>query len=316
MKRSIRFEIARRICRRSPPILARRLRTWLYPQKQAYHEDIEFVVAAQTGSKLKIRTSDYHGYRFGVHGYYDWKNCALALALATHGDTIVEVGANIGTETISFADIVGSTGKVFAFEPLPINITAVEAAIELNRFQQIVLSPMAVSDICQDLTFSLPSADNTGVGYIVSESNATGQREFITVRGTTLDEQSEQIGVAKIVFIDTEGSEVMILRGAKDYINRYRPALVLEASPELLKRAGYDSKMLYFELETMHYAVYRVSALSVKKILPGQQLSSRKDNWLCLPVERETAVFSVRRYLRLCGFLPCFSGMNPLTKKV
>lgn len=137
----VRLAIAQRVCRNLPPLFAQRLRSVIYPFEQASRDDYEFIVRAQTGSIFKNTTSDYHAYPFSVHGYSDWRNWAIALALCSPGDTIVEVGANVGTETIGFADIVGSLGKVYAFEPLPSNLIALEDIMRLNQLQNVTILP-------------------------------------------------------------------------------------------------------------------------------------------------------------------------------
>jgi hypothetical protein len=87
-----------------------RVRKRLYPAARALQDDHAFAVRAQTGSVLRCRTSDKHAYAFGVHGYNDWRLWAIALATCARGDTIVEIGANVGTETVGFSDIVGPAG--------------------------------------------------------------------------------------------------------------------------------------------------------------------------------------------------------------
>lgn len=52
-------------------------------------------------------TRDFHLHVLAIHGYYDWRVLVIAGAICSQGDTIVEVGANVGTETLGFADIVG-----------------------------------------------------------------------------------------------------------------------------------------------------------------------------------------------------------------
>jgi hypothetical protein len=56
-----------------------------------------------------------------------------------------------------------------------------------------------------------------------------------------LDIVSEQIGSAKLIFMDTEGEELRILHGTKNFIQDFEPTIVLEASSKLLSRSGAAS---------------------------------------------------------------------------
>lgn len=140
-----RLTVAQKACRYLPPIISQRVRTWLYSYESAKQDDFTLIARALTGSRLEGTTKDVHFYPFCIHGYYDWRNSAVALALASKGDTIIEIGANIGTETITFADIVGARGVVHAFEPLPSNSERLRRAVELSRYKNIVVHECALS---------------------------------------------------------------------------------------------------------------------------------------------------------------------------
>lgn len=62
------------------------------------------------------------------------------------GDYVLDVGANIGFHTLYFAELVGATGQVRAFEPVPKNFKALEANIRLNNFNHIKAQKMALSN--------------------------------------------------------------------------------------------------------------------------------------------------------------------------
>lgn len=66
---------------------------------------------------LKVDSAIFHFYPFIFHGFYDWRNIAVCSAVCGAGSSIIEVGGNVGTETVCFADIVGREGHVVALEP-------------------------------------------------------------------------------------------------------------------------------------------------------------------------------------------------------
>lgn len=308
----LRLTLAQTVCRNLPPLFSQSVRTLIYPQNRAYDDDYEFVVSAQTGSALKNRTSDYHGYRFSVHGYFEWRNCALAMALCGPGDTIVEIGANIGTETVCFSDIVGPSGKVYAFEPLPSNLKMLQASLSLTLNQNTTLLPLAVGDACRKVRFVVPPRQNSsGVGHILVNDKELSSKS-IDVDCVTLDSESDRIGVAKLIVMDVEGAELMVLRGARNYINSNRPHLVLEASPKLLAKAGSNLSELYSELIAAEYAVFQILRLGLNNAEPSA--TTQACNWLCIHTSQLDAVEVAARYLRRCGLLPCIQGFNPLTK--
>ena len=62
------------------------------------------------------------------------------------GDTVLDLGANIGYFTLLFAKLVGNNGIVFAFEPEPQNIALLTKNIKINNYKNVTLVPKAVSN--------------------------------------------------------------------------------------------------------------------------------------------------------------------------
>ena len=127
----------RLICSLFPPILAQQLRSKLIAIRTAEKWALPFKRRSFTGSYLSGNTSDFHAFKFLIHGYFDWRNVVLARKIAKlkPGD-IIEVGANIGTETIGFADI-NPSGTVYAFEPLLDNFKSLETIKTENNFSNL-----------------------------------------------------------------------------------------------------------------------------------------------------------------------------------
>jgi FkbM family methyltransferase len=219
----LRLAIAQTVCRYLPPIISQWIREVIYPRELAYSDGFQVTVRAQTGSLYSGNTADHHIYPFSVHGYYYWRAWAIAIAVCSAGDTIVEVGANVGTETIGFSDIVGRSGRVIAFEPLLANIAALSSSLKKAKWQNISLQPVAVGDANETVLFSAPVlAQNSGIGYIVRDAEKTVDG-LVEVKCVTLDTFWGKEVSPRLVFMDVEGFEIKVLRGAREMITQHAP---------------------------------------------------------------------------------------------
>jgi FkbM family methyltransferase len=311
MKKSkpTRLSIAQKVCRATPPIIAQKMRAVIYPEDMAIRDDYEELVRAMTGSTIKIKTGELHGYVFGVHGYYEWRNTAIAVALAGEGDTIIEIGANIGTETIGFSDIVGATGKVYAFEPFPFNLQALHEMMELATYPNVVTLPVALSDETRTASFVVPPEHQTGIGHVIA-GNDEAINGTIKVDCSTLDSYGELIGPTKLITIDTEGEELRVLRGGRSFITHHKPFIILEASSDHLERAGTTIGNLETEVRELGYIPFTINKIGLSKIKSGRLKSTR--NWLCVPKHKEELVNWIQSILFRSAIMPCLRGLNPL----
>lgn len=305
------------------PLGAGKVRELLYPYELGKRDGYRFTARAKTGSTFGGSTADFHAHPFAVSGYSEWRNWAIALALCGPGDLIVEVGANVGTETVGFSDIVGGGGRVVAFEPLPANLVALRAVVRGLRHPNVTLLPYAVSDGAGKGMFAVaPASMSQGIGHLLGpDEQTTGTISYydrpidtsvIEVESRTLDQFTGELGGMRLLVADAEGAEVSILRGGRGVLGVERPALVLEASRPHQRRAGFGIEQLYDELVKLDYTVYAIEKLTVEEVVDPRAVSVH-GNWLCLPHDSLHLVRRVRRYLRRCALMPCILGLNPLT---
>jgi FkbM family methyltransferase len=319
-----RLRLARLLCTRFPPALAGKLTRLLYPYERGKLDAHEFTIRSQTGSPFTGNTADYHAHPFAVKGYSEWRNWAVALALCGPGDVIVEVGANVGTETVGYSDIVGADGRVVAFEPLPANLAAVERLLETLQHPNVTLLPYALSDRREQTRFAVPPphmSQGTGhvLGAVERQTETTiyydkpVQMELIDVECCPLDQLADEVRGVQLLLADAEGAEVAILRGARRVLEAERPALVLEASHPHLRRAGLTGVAdLQHELASLRYRAFEIGRLDLREIDTRTVDAEYSRNWLCLPQERMELLSPVRRAIRRCGLTPCIMHLNPM----
>src|SRR5437868_2975863 len=81
-----------------------------------------------------------------VHGLEAEPSFGLSWSLLKAGDTVLDIGANIGLWAMRAAVIIGDNGRLHAFEPPSANITRLERHLALNASGRLTLHSIALSD--------------------------------------------------------------------------------------------------------------------------------------------------------------------------
>jgi FkbM family methyltransferase len=129
-------------------------------------------------------------------------------------DTVVDIGAHIGTFTITSARY-AREGIVYAFEPVEANYELLLRNIELNKLKNVVPTKMAV-------------AKDTGEREMFVQENATTGHSFhyrsnrnpVVVDTTSLEAFVDRTGIKRIDLLkmDCEGAEYDILMNCPERI--------------------------------------------------------------------------------------------------
>jgi FkbM family methyltransferase len=152
------------------------------------------------------------------------------------GQTVFDVGANIGEYTIRQALRVGKEGLVFAFEPNPDAYSRLLRNIQINDLSNVVSFPVAVSRASGKVLFNKDPRSTLAGRIVDAGAQADLSSEMISVDAVSLDEivESRQIRIIDVLKIDVEGSELLVLDGARRHALPITRNIVLEYhSPEL-----------------------------------------------------------------------------------
>ncbi len=187
------------------------------------------------------------------------------LALLDRGDTIIEAGANFGYFTRVFSRVVGKSGQVHAFEPVPTTYATLKQNCDAAALPApLTLNPLGLSNEAGETTIYLPG-DDSGQASLKRHDSGSWKAETkvkaFTITLTTLDAYREAKGIERIDFfkLDIEGAEPLALEGASNALSTLLPLIHLEANtqwlkdfgkslPELaamLKAHGYDTALAY-----------------------------------------------------------------------
>ncbi len=179
----------------------------------------------------------------------------LTPSLVGEGDVCVDAGANVGHYTFLMASIVGSRGRVFAFDANPKMIELLERSVTLNQygaFTEVVPRALwSVSD--QEMTFFLSvESSNSGTSSLVDHGWFLSQDHTIRVTTTTLDEFARERSLERLrlVKLDVERAEHEVLRGGERLLREARiDYLIVELASQteaeqILEHHGYVGYLL------------------------------------------------------------------------
>ena len=198
----------------------------------------------------------------GLDLYGEW--CDFELQAMRHyiraGDTVIDVGANIGTHAVALANMVGPAGTVHAFEPQRRLFQMLSGNVALNALPGVFCHQAAVGDKMGAIELPPLPPPETNFNFSavsIMEGGAGGER----VPLVTLD--SLNLARCSMVKIDVEGMETLVLAGARRLIETCKPVIYVEnndqeTSARLAKMlpeigyAGYWSIHPYYDARNFY----------------------------------------------------------------
>jgi len=186
------------------------------------------------------------GRRFGLNSflmsfvssssYEDKFNKALLSCVKRH-DVVWDVGANIGHYTRLFADLAGSQGKVFAFEPSSKNYNRL--ALNLKGIENVFLFPHGLGDKEETVFFRQGDDELGATSQVLDVVASESGYDQVEIRCGDRLVESGSVGLPNFVKIDVEGFELEVLSGMREILNSQElKALGIEVHFGLLEARG------------------------------------------------------------------------------
>lgn len=197
------------------------------------------------------------------------------LALCEPGETVVDVGANIGITAMRASAAVGPEGMVHAFEPDRKNRARFQQHITDNQIRNIRIYPLAVGDRSSaGFVHRIPA--NSGMTTVTTSPSEDGDE----VRIVGLDEwfSAEPLFRLDVFKIDVEGAELEVLRGAQNLIQRFHPKLFVEVDDSNLRSHGTNAHELTETIGNLGYDVQLIGTGA-----PGEEVHG---DLVCTPRSR------------------------------
>jgi len=251
-----------------------------------------------------LSIDNLQGPRFsGNNVYYQGNNSRLIRTIYPNARRIIDVGANVGNNTIAYAEW---AENVESFEPTPTTLKMLKANIEIAKRSRLkgiywkgtdevgsihrdinaesgwftwkgVAQPM---NIAGNINVHEVALTNRNVGTIgIQDHPEHGGHNFAVYNDTQIKKADHIVQVpartidsynfeeVDAIKIDVEGSELFVIEGAQQTIDKYRPSVQVEIVPKQCSQYGYQPQDLYDFFTQRDY----VCVCAVRKPLNKEQ---------------------------------------------
>lgn len=201
--------------------------------------------AERDGINYKLDISDVIDW-FIYFGFWEESRYSL-YDLMKEGQTIFDIGTNVGDVALHAAKLVGEMGEIHCFEPDPRNYIRLDINLRLNKFTNIVSNQVGLGHEAGSFKIEVVESGNLGMNRIVSnELDHKDYRlvEIITLDSYVLETNMENIDLVKI---DVEGFEYNVLKGSVNVVEKYHPVFFIELdNNNLLGQEGSARQLILF----------------------------------------------------------------------
>lgn len=213
-------------------------------------------------------------------GYWEFWLTRHFAQVIRPGDTVIDVGANLGYYTMLAGDLVGDTGRVVAIEPNPDIFRRLTASIGVNGFthrteaRNVALAGPGESGTRR---FFVPHGEPKNGRFVNPREDET----LLAAHGALSDVMLGSIDPADFdrvdfIKIDVEGAELAVLDHLRPILEKFRPKVVCEVN--FARGYGWDDVAAAFGTEALTYLDFHNAVKPLTRAMAEtQQLG---EDWL------------------------------------
>lgn len=198
-----------------------------------------------------------------VRGIYDPNIVVVINSLLSKGSVFIDVGANMGYFSLLASSVVGKFGHIIAIEPSSRDYARLVDNVKINNLTNIISTyHIAISDVSGSAKLAVACEERSALNTLGSEFSFKGVDKVETenVKVVSIDELVSDINLTRVdvLKLDIEGSELKALQGARNVIEKFRPAIMLGVNVNSLKACGTDHKEIQQILREIRYRAYKI----------------------------------------------------------
>ncbi|MBD1921226.1 FkbM family methyltransferase [Microcoleus sp. FACHB-831] len=283
-----------------------------YKTHQRLLADKKYVLQKQNillrnGYSIFKRSNDIDNFMFEEEKVEQF----LVMNMVRPGMTVFDIGANVGDYSILFSNLVGSSGKVYSFEPTSSTFKKLQNRVENSVCRNIYAFQKAVFSENKQIEFNEFAEEysvwnSIGKPQMLNPQTLKGYVPIIKseiVDAITLDFFCKQQNISKIGYlkIDVEGAESDVLHGATQLLGeRCIDFIQFEISQKMLEGLNRKGQDTFDILIKNGYECHRITSNGeIGEEVKGSE--SFYENYIafpCLPIHFFTIVLNGEPFIR------------------
>lgn len=232
-----------------------------------------------------INELDWFIYFYGTYSYHEIELLIdVSHILEEKGSVVLwDVGANVGSHTLAMSSHVT---QICAFEPNPVVRRRLQRALQANGIENVEVFPVGLAERDASLDFFMPSKKNPGSGSFAEPPKEWLEtRKLPVVHGDSF-RKTHNLPSPTIIKIDVEGFERSVLAGLHQCLERQRPVILAEMSPESRRQFGDEANF-----RRCLYDNHRLFAVSINRLNSSYKLRpfkyAKTTEYIVIPKEHE-----------------------------
>jgi FkbM family methyltransferase len=184
-------------------------------------------------------------------------------SIAQGGMHVIDVGANIGITSVAIAKRIRRVGRLHSFEPVPDYFDILKDNVSSNRLANVKVYELAVTDRVGRSAFYQKESSS---GIVFEEGARKLEVSTISIDRFLYDEKIDRID---LINMDCEGSELLVLKGAKESLRKNKVKIFCEIHHDFLKQLGQSVEDI---VEYLRELEFRVQSVSLNDLKTGNNL--------------------------------------------
>ena len=193
------------------------------------------------------------------------------------GDTVIDIGGNLGYFSKLFAELVGNNGKVFSVEPIALYRSVLHENV--GTYTQVEILPFALGETEAVIKMGNPTSDKHrhGLMRVLKDDEAKNGSSTYDVQMKTPDQLFGHVQNIHYIKCDIEGYEVPVIPAMRNLLTRHQPIVQVETD-------GANKIILFNFFKTLGYRNFSLDKDQLRELVTNEDPLS--GDLIAIPAEK------------------------------